>query len=135
MRDTLSDADFQEDCCSVLVALTPSHDLEVFQRMIETEDKLALQKLTDDCKAVVDAGVVNVLLESARTHPDDPDIQELMCRILFHLARTDDDSVNRALSSTVDQVVKAMRSHQQHVGVQLTACGALRNFAIGSDNK
>lgn len=104
MRDTLSDADFQEDCCSVLVALTPSHDLEVFQRMIETEDKLALQKLTDDCKAVVDAGVVNVLLESARTHPDDPDIQELMCRILFHLARTDDDSVNRALSSTVDQV-------------------------------
>jgi len=135
MRQSMQDADFLEDACSVLVALSPSHDLVTYQRMLETEDKVALDKLTEDCKEMVEFGVVDVLLDAAKTHPSDPDIQELMCRTLFHLGRTDAETVNKALAKSVDQIVKAMKSHQQHVGVQLCACGALRNIAVGGENK
>lgn len=89
--------------------------------------------LTNNPKAIAEAGGIDAVVAAMRLHPAEPDVQRNGCLALANLAANNHD--NRRLISAaggVASVLHAMRMHQTP-SVQKDGCRALMNLAADDD--
>ena len=122
-------AGIQAKGCETILSLTPSAVGDEW-RAIWGEDGERWKRMDEQYKALASAGVIGVVCRAISINAS---VAATACRILWFLARSDDNQVKIAEQGGIRALLDAMRNHSSHAGVQEAGCWAL--LGVGWSNQ
>ena len=125
-----ANAVIQAKGCETLLSLTPSAVGDEYLA-IWREDGEGWTRMDGQYKALASPGVIGVVCRAISTNAS---VAATACRILWFLARRDDNKVKIAQQGGIRALLDAMVNHSRHAGVLETCSWALGNLAHSANN-